>query len=250
MSFQPIALASISWLPLSEGGREKLPTGDIYAATAKFSEQSDEFFSVLLRRDHRPSKNQDIVNLSRKGIPEIEEYMTLAQRLILYRLSDQCRQRLSDRYCQFVRELMIVLEQKGYMSCRIFSCVDDIEYATFIVNLGPEHQIQLLVSDYDIICTEIRDGRELIKMRIEGVEALDQLQDFVDRLDNTEGTRQVPLCLIYDLDFFTPELVVDKLSPCTKLWITEGLRTVARGEIISVDAELVSQIRSESTSRV
>jgi hypothetical protein len=43
---------------------------------------------------------------------------------------------------------------------------------------------------------------------------------------------------------------VDKLSPGTKLWITEGPRTVARGEIISVDAELVNKIRSESTSRV
>jgi hypothetical protein len=54
----------------------------------------------------------------------------------------------------------------------------------------------------------------------------------------------------YDLDFFAPELVVDKLSPGTKLWITEGPRTVARGEIISVDAELVNKISSESTSRV
>jgi hypothetical protein len=116
MSFQPIATAYISWLSLEEGGREKPPSGTIYAATAKFAEQSDEFFSVVLQRIHRP---------------------------------------------------------------RVFT---DIEK--------------------------------------------------------------------YDLDFFAPELVVDRLSPGTKLWITEGPRTVAQGEIVSVDAPLINKIRSESKSRV
>ncbi len=116
MSFQPIVTAEISWLSLEEGGREKLPAG-IYAATAKFSEQSDEFFSVVLRQVHG-------------------------------------------------------------------------------VRLG------------------------------------------------------FPFPMKYDLDFFAPELVVDKLSPDTKLWITEGPRTVAQGEIISVNAALINKIRSELRSRV
>jgi hypothetical protein len=115
MSFQPIATACISWLSLKEGGREKPPPGTIYAATAKFAEQSDEFFSVVMRQVH----------------------------------------------------------------LRITS--------------SPEK---------------------------------------------------------YDLDFFAPELVVDKLSPGTKLWLTEGPRIVAHGEIVSVDAPLISKIRSERTSRV
>jgi hypothetical protein len=115
MSFQPIATAYISWLSLEEGGREKPPSGTIYAATAKFAEQSDEFFSVVLQRMHRP------------------------------------------------------------------------------------------------------------------------------RFTPTEK---------YDLDFFAPELVVDRLSPGTKLWITEGPRIVAHGEIVSVDAPLINKIRSESKSRV
>jgi hypothetical protein len=115
MSFQPIATAYLSWLSLEEGGREKLPSGNIYAATAKFSEQSDEFFSVVLREVHQP------------------------------------------RYSSQIR---------------------------------------------------------------------------------------------YDLDFFAQELVADKLSPGTKLWITEGPRTVAHGEIVSVDAPLINKIRSERTSRV
>lgn len=115
MSFQPIATAYISWLSLEEGGREEPPSGNIYAATAKFSEQSDEFFSVVLREVHQP------------------------------------------KYSSQIR---------------------------------------------------------------------------------------------YDLDFFAPELVVDKLSPGTKLWITEGPRTVAQGEIVSVDVPLINKIRSERTSRV
>jgi hypothetical protein len=53
MSFQPIATAYISWLSLEEGGREKPPYGTIYAATAKFAEQSDEFFSVVMRQVHQ-----------------------------------------------------------------------------------------------------------------------------------------------------------------------------------------------------
>jgi hypothetical protein len=115
MSFQPIATACISWLSLEEGGREKIPSGTIYASTAKFAEQSDEFFSVVLRQVREPT------------------------------------------YTSQIR---------------------------------------------------------------------------------------------YDLDFFAPELVVDKLSPGTKLWITEGPRTVAQGEIVSVDAPLINKIRSERTSRV
>jgi hypothetical protein len=130
MSFQPIATAYISWLSLEEGGREKPPSGTIYAATAKFSEQSDEFFSVVLRPFHPQSPDQD------------------------------------------------------------------------------------------------KENAEWPWLR---------LTSFSEK---------------YDLDFFAPELVVDKLSPGTKLWFTEGPRTVAQGEIVSVDAPLISKIRSERTSRV
>jgi hypothetical protein len=115
MSFQPIATAYLSWLSLEEGGREKSPSGTIYAATVKFSKQSDEFFSVVMRETHQP-----------------------------------------------------------------------------------------------VYTSHIR----------------------------------------YDLDFFAPELIVERLSPGTKLWITEGPRTVAQGEIVSVDVPLINKIRSERTSRV
>jgi hypothetical protein len=121
MSFQPIATAYISWFSLEEGGREKPPSGTIYAATAKFAEQSDEFFSVVLRPFHPQSPDKDKEN--------------------------------AELHC--------------------------LRHTAF-----PEK---------------------------------------------------------YDLDFFAPELVADRLSPGTKLWLTEGPHTVAQGEIMSVDTALISR---------
>ncbi len=105
--------------------------------------------------------------------------------------------RLSDQYRQFVRELIvnlqalaIVLERRGYIaSC--YTWGDELERATFIVNIGSEHLIRLLVSDYGISWTEIRDDREL--MKLEGAEAIGQLQELMDRLSNPESAQPVPL---------------------------------------------------------
>jgi hypothetical protein len=130
MPFQPVATADISWLSLEEGGREKPPSGTIYAATAKFAELSDEFFSVVLRPFNPQSPGQD------------------------------------------------------------------------------------------------KENAEVHWLRL------------------TAFPKK------YDLDFFAPELVADRLSPGTKLWLTEGQRTVAQGEIMSVDTALINKIRSESKSRV
>jgi len=53
--------------------------------------------------------------------------------------------------------------------------------------------------------------------------------------------------LIYHLDFFAPELVLDQLIPGKKIWITEGLRTVAEGTITAIEA---AKIRPQHTSPV
>jgi hypothetical protein len=50
--------------------------------------------------------------------------------------------------------------------------------ASFMVSLGDDHLIRFLVSDYGITWTEMRDDREL--MKLEGAEAINQLQDLAD----------------------------------------------------------------------
>ena len=50
--------------------------------------------------------------------------------------------------------------------------------ASFMVSLGDNHLIRFLVSDYGITWTEMRDEREL--MKLEGAEAISQLQDLAN----------------------------------------------------------------------
>ena len=47
-----------------------------------------------------------------------------------------------------------------------------------MVSLKDNHLIRFLVSDYGITWTEMRDDREL--MKLEGAEAISQLQDLAD----------------------------------------------------------------------
>lgn len=52
--------------------------------------------------------------------------------------------------------------------------------ASFMVSLGDNHLIRFLVSDYGITWTEMRDDREL--MKLEGAEAINQLQELANLL--------------------------------------------------------------------
>lgn len=49
MESQLLATAKVHWLDSKRGGRKTLPSGSIYAATARFTDQEDELFSVVLR---------------------------------------------------------------------------------------------------------------------------------------------------------------------------------------------------------
>lgn len=49
MEPQLLATAKVHWLDSKRGGRKALPSGSLYAATARFSDQKDELFSVVLR---------------------------------------------------------------------------------------------------------------------------------------------------------------------------------------------------------
>lgn len=92
--------------------------------------------------------------------------------------------RLAQQHRQFVQDLVmtlqalaIALENKGYLaSC--YTCGGEMNSASFMVSLGDEHLIRFLVSDYGITWTEMRDDREL--MKLEGAEAIAQLQDVAD----------------------------------------------------------------------
>lgn len=92
--------------------------------------------------------------------------------------------RLAQQHCQFVQDLVmnlqalaIVLENKGYLaSC--YTCGGQMNSASFMVSLGDSHLIRFLVSDYGITWTEMRDDREL--MKLEGAEAISQLQDLAN----------------------------------------------------------------------
>ncbi len=92
--------------------------------------------------------------------------------------------RLAQQHRQFVKDLVmnlqalaIVLENRGYLvSC--YTCGTQMNSASFMVSLGDDHLIRFLVSDYGITWTEMRDDREL--MKLEGAEAIAQLQDLAD----------------------------------------------------------------------
>jgi hypothetical protein len=92
--------------------------------------------------------------------------------------------RLAEQHRQFVQDLVmnlqalaIVLENRGYLaSC--YTCGNQMNSASFMVSLGDDHLIRFLVSDYGITWTEMRDDREL--MKLEGAEAINQLQDLAD----------------------------------------------------------------------
>ena len=92
--------------------------------------------------------------------------------------------RLAQQHRQFVRDLVMnlqalatALENKGYLaSC--YTCGGEMNSASFMVSLKDDHLIRFLVSDYGITWTEMRDDREL--MKLEGAEAINQLQDLAD----------------------------------------------------------------------
>lgn len=96
--------------------------------------------------------------------------------------------RLAEQHRLFVQDLVMslqalatVLERHGYLaSC--YTCGGRMNSASFMVSLGENHLIRFLVSDYGITWTEMRDDREL--MKLEGAEAISQLQELANLVRN------------------------------------------------------------------
>ena len=104
--------------------------------------------------------------------------------------------RLTEQHRQFIQDLVMnlqalatVLERRGYLaSC--YTCGGQMNSASFMVSLGENHLIRFLVSDYGITWTEMRDDCEL--MKLEGTEAISQLQELANLLKNQIQPCQKP----------------------------------------------------------
>lgn len=104
--------------------------------------------------------------------------------------------RLAEQYRSYVQDLVmslqalaIVLEKRGYpASC--YTCGTSFESASFMVSLREGHLIRFLVSECSISWTEMRDDREL--MKLEGAEAIRQLQDLAELIKDDLVTAAAP----------------------------------------------------------
>jgi hypothetical protein len=90
--------------------------------------------------------------------------------------------RLAEQYRCLVRDLVLSLDalalslQKRGLAATCYSCGDGREgsSASFVANLGTNHMVRFLVSDFGISWVESRDGHELVKL--EGADAIQELQ--------------------------------------------------------------------------
>ena len=80
--------------------------------------------------------------------------------------------RLAEQYRSVVQDLVISLQalalslQARGLAATCYTCGDgrDGQGASFVANLGENHMVRFLVSDFGISWVESRDGRELVKL--------------------------------------------------------------------------------------
>ena len=91
-------------------------------------------------------------------------------------------QRLAQQYRAVVHDLVMSLQalasslKKRGLIATCYVCDDGREGhgASFVADLGDQHIVRFLVSDFGISWVESRNGRELVKL--EGAEAIQELQ--------------------------------------------------------------------------
>ncbi len=96
--------------------------------------------------------------------------------------------RLAEQYRAVVEDLVLSLQalasslSSAGHSASCYLCGDgrDGHGASFVANLGDNHMVRFLVSDFGISWVESRDGHELVKF--EGAEAIQELQRVAERL--------------------------------------------------------------------
>ncbi|WP_186470957.1 DUF1815 family protein [Synechococcus sp. A18-25c] len=108
--------------------------------------------------------------------------------------------RLSEQYRSVVQDLVMSLQalasslKKEGITATCYVC-DDGEGrngsgASFMAELGDQHMVRFLVSDFGISWVESRNGRELVKF--EGAEAIQELQRIASNLQGSRRTTSSP----------------------------------------------------------
>ena len=90
------------------------------------------------------------------------------------RLAEQYRSAVEDLILS-LQALAVSLKKQGHVAT-CYTCGDgrDGHGASFVADLGDNHMVRLLVSDFGISWVESRNGKELIKL--EGADAIQELQ--------------------------------------------------------------------------
>ena len=113
--------------------------------------------------------------------------------------------RLADQYRTVVQDLVMSLHalasslQKQGIVATCYGCDDgqghdgqghDGHGASFVAELGDQHLVRFLVSDFGISWVESRNGRELVKF--EGAEAIQELQRIATTIQERATTGSTP----------------------------------------------------------
>lgn len=106
--------------------------------------------------------------------------------------------RLAEQYRSVVHDLVMSLQalakslQARNVAATCYTCGDgrDGHGASFVANLGENHMVRFLVSDFGISWVESRDGHELVKL--EGAEAIQELQRVAQVLQTPQTSSPKP----------------------------------------------------------
>ena len=107
--------------------------------------------------------------------------------------------RLAEHYKSVVQDLVMSLQaltkslKNTGITATCYSCGDgqDGHGASFVAEIGEGHMVRFLVSDFGISWVESRNGLELVKL--EGAEAIHELQRMADLVQMSQGAIAAPL---------------------------------------------------------
>jgi xanthine dehydrogenase iron-sulfur cluster and FAD-binding subunit A len=107
--------------------------------------------------------------------------------------------RLAEQYRAVVLDLVLSLQalarslQDRGLAATCYTCGDgrNGQGASFVANLGENHMVRFLVSDFGISWVESRDGHELVKL--EGAEAIQELQRVAEMLQQPGPAQPEPI---------------------------------------------------------
>lgn len=106
--------------------------------------------------------------------------------------------RLAEQYHAVVVDLVMSLQalarslQDRGLAATCYTCGDgrNGQGASFVANLGENHMVRFLVSDFGISWVESRDGHELVKL--EGAEAIQELHRIAEMLQQSATPGAAP----------------------------------------------------------